>query len=165
LEVGESVEDLVDVQVPVFALGAHPVIEGRGSAQREALQEFTTRKIGGALKLGKQATTFVFGHAQSCTGRRVRHCPGFLECMKVEVERGGEIQAEGVTLDEEMRSSIGSSALIQQLAQMEQANTQGCPAMPRVTLWPELFGEGLARINAAFHCQIDKQGQFLARGE
>jgi hypothetical protein len=32
LEVREPVEDLVDMQVPVLALGAYPVVEGRGIA-------------------------------------------------------------------------------------------------------------------------------------
>ena len=40
-----------------------------------------------------------------------------------------------------------------------------CPAMPRVRIWPELLGERLAQMDAAFYCQIDEQREFLARGE
>ena len=50
LQVGEPVEDLIGVQVPVFALEAQPVVESRGIAQREALQERSTREADRALE-------------------------------------------------------------------------------------------------------------------
>ncbi len=82
--------------------------------------------------------------------------------MEVKLDSGGEIQTEGVVLDEEMRHRNDASALTQQVMQ---AKTQGCPAMHRVTLRPELFGEGLAQMDAAFHRQVDEEREFLARGE
>jgi hypothetical protein len=39
LHLGEAVEDLTRAQVPVLALEPNPIVEGRGIAQREALQE------------------------------------------------------------------------------------------------------------------------------
>jgi hypothetical protein len=84
--------------------------------------------------------------------------------MEVEFNTGGEIQAEGVASDEQMRESMNASALKEQMAQVEQGNAQGCPTMPRVTLRPELFGEGLAQMDAAFHRQIDEQRKLLERG-
>src|SRR2546430_7198995 len=54
LEPGEPVEDLVDTQVPVLALEPHPVVEGRGIAQREAFQELTASEAGHPLELAKQ---------------------------------------------------------------------------------------------------------------
>jgi hypothetical protein len=83
--------------------------------------------------------------------------------MQIEFDRGGEIQAEGVALDEKVRHRI--SALTQQMTQMEQSNTKGGPSMPRVPFWPELLGEVLAQMDATLHRQVDQQRQFLARGE
>jgi hypothetical protein len=51
------------------------------------------------------------------------------------------------------------------MTQLEQGNAKGCPAMARVPFWPELLREFLARMHAAFHRQIDKEREFLARGE
>ena len=64
--------------------------------------------------------------------------------MEVKFESGGGIQAESVTLDEEVRYRRDIGALIKQMTQVQQGNAQGCPAMPRVPFWPELFREGLA---------------------
>jgi hypothetical protein len=86
----------------------------------------------------------LFWHGQRGVGRRTRRGPGFEEDIEVEVESGGEIQAESVTLDEEVRYRRNIGALKEQMTQMEQGNAQGCPAMPRVPFWPELFREGLA---------------------
>ena len=85
--------------------------------------------------------------------------------MEVEFESGGEIQTEGVAFDEEVRDRRNVGALTQHMTQMEQGNTKGCPAMPCVPFWPELLGEVLARMDAAFHRQIDEEREFLARGE
>ncbi len=85
--------------------------------------------------------------------------------MQVEFNTGGEVQAEGIVCDEQMRGSMNASALTQQMAQVEQAHAQRCPAMHRVTLRPELLGEGLTQMDAAFHRQVDEQREFLARGE
>src|SRR2546430_13674441 len=68
LYLGEVVEDLTRAQVPVLALEPHPVVEGRGIAQREALQELTTREADRTLELGKQATMCVFRHGQRRVG-------------------------------------------------------------------------------------------------
>jgi hypothetical protein len=51
------------------------------------------------------------------------------------------------------------------MTQMEQGNAKCCPAMLRVTFWPEQLGEGFAQMDAAFYCQIDEEREFLARGE
>jgi hypothetical protein len=88
-----------------------------------------------------------------------------VEGLEVEFDSGGEIKTEGVACDEEVRHRINTSALAQQMTQMEQGNAKGCPAMPRVPFWPELLGEFLAHMEAAFHCQIDEEREFLARGE
>ncbi len=85
--------------------------------------------------------------------------------MEVEFDSGGEIQAEGVALDEEVRYRRNIGALAQQMTQVEHGKAQGCPAMPRVRIWPELLGEVLAQMDAAFYCQIDEEREFLARGE
>jgi hypothetical protein len=69
------------------------------------------------------------------------------------------------SLDEEVRRRINASALAQQMTQVEHGKAQGCPAMPRVRIWPELLGEVLAQMDAAFHRQIDEEREFLARGE
>jgi hypothetical protein len=53
----------------------------------------------------------------------------------------------------------------QQMTEMEQGNAQGCAAMPRVTFWPELLGEVLTQMDAAFYRQIDEEREFLACGE
>jgi hypothetical protein len=82
--------------------------------------------------------------------------------MQVEFESGGEIQAKGVALDEQVRYRRNFSALTQQMTQVEQCNAQGCPAMLRVPFWSELHGEGFARIDAAFHRQIDEEREYLA---
>src|SRR5437588_11646478 len=104
-------------------------------------------------------------HGQRRVGRRTRRRAGFEEDMEVEFESGGEIQAEGVVFDEEVRYRKNIGTLTQHLTQMEQGNAQGCPAMPRVPFWPELLGEFLARMDATFHRQIDEEREFLARGE
>jgi hypothetical protein len=83
----------------------------------------------------------LFWHGQRGVSRRTRRHASFEEDIEVEVESGGEIQSEGVTLDEEMRYRRNIGALIKQ---MEQGNAEGCPAMPRVPFWPELFREVLA---------------------
>src|SRR3989440_7214758 len=62
LQVGEAVEDLTRAQVPVLALEPHPIVEGRGIAQREALQELTTREAGRTLEPGKQAAMRLLRH-------------------------------------------------------------------------------------------------------
>src|SRR6266705_2431617 len=165
LHLGEVVEDLTRAQVPVLALEAHPVVEGRGIAEREALQELASREAGRALELGQQSATRNFRHGQRCAGRSTRRRASFEEDMEVEFESGGELKTEGVVLDEEVRDRRNTGALTQQMTQMEQSNAQGCPAMPRVPFWPELLGELLARMDAAFHRQVDQQRQFLARGE
>ena len=85
--------------------------------------------------------------------------------MEVEVKHGGDIKAEGIACDEEVRERRSISILTQQVTQMEQGDTQGCPAMPRVPFWPELLGEVLARLHSAFHRQIEKERLFFARGE
>src|SRR5579864_4451263 len=135
LQMGELVEDLTRAQVPVLALEPSPVVEGRGIAQREALQELTTREAGRTLELGKQDAMRLFWHGQRRASRRTRQRPGLVEGMQVEFDSGGEIQAEGVAFDEEVRHRI--NALTQQMTQMEQGNAQGCSALPRVPFWPE----------------------------
>ena len=84
----------------------------------------------------------LFRHGQRGVGRRTRRRASFEE--DIEVESRGEIQTEGVTLDEEVRYRRNIGALKEQMTQMEQGNAQGCPAMLRVPFWPELFREGLA---------------------
>src|SRR5260221_8309389 len=165
LHLGEAVEDLTRAQVPVLALEAHPIVEGRGIAQREAVQELATREADRALESGKQGAMRLFWHGQRRVARRTRQRASFEEDMEVELDSGGEIQAEGVALDEEVRHRINASALAQQITQVEHSNAQGCPAMPRVRIWPELLGEVLAQMDAAFYCQVDEQREFLARGE
>src|SRR5437763_7557634 len=81
LHLGEAVEDLTRAQVPVFALEPNPVVEGWGIAQREALQELPSREAGRTLELGEQSATCDFRHGQSCTSRRTRRHPGFVEGM------------------------------------------------------------------------------------
>jgi hypothetical protein len=51
------------------------------------------------------------------------------------------------------------------MAQMEQGDAKGCPAMHRVTFWPEQLGEVFAQMDAAFYCQIDEKREFLTCGE
>src|SRR5947209_20617797 len=165
LHLGEPVEDLTRAQVPVLALEPNPVVEGRGIAERETLQELATREAGRALELGKQSATRDFRHGQSCASRCTRRHASFQEDMEVEFDSGGEIQAEGVVFDEEVRYRKNTGTLTQHVTQMEQGDAQGCPAMPRVPFWPELLGEFLARMDAAFHRQIDEEREFLARGE
>src|SRR3989440_5964023 len=165
LHLGEAVEDLTRAQVPVLALEADPVVEGRGIAEHEALQELASREAGRALELGEQSATRDFRHGQRCASRRTRRRASFEEDMQVEVDRGGEVKAEGVTFDDEVRYRRSTGALAQHVTQMEQGNAQGCAAMPRVPFWPELLGEVLARMDAAFHRQIEEQREFLARGE
>ena len=75
------------------------------------------------------------------------------------------MQAEVCALDEEVRESTLVCALTEQMAQVEQANAQGCPAMHRITFWPELFGEVFAQMDTGLHRQIDEQCEFLARGK
>src|SRR5258706_12392626 len=165
LHLGEAVEDLTRAQMPVLALEPNPIVEGRGIAEREALQELATREADRALEPGKQDAMRLFRHGQSRVGRRTRQRASFEEDMEVEFDSGGEIKTEGVVFDKEMRRMINTGALTQHVTQMEQGNAQGCPAMPRVPFWPELFGEFLARMDAAFHRQIDEKREFLARGE
>jgi hypothetical protein len=85
--------------------------------------------------------------------------------MEVEFESGGGIKSEGVAFDEEVRYRKNIGALTQHVAQMEQANAQSCPAMLRIPFWPQLLGEVLAQMDAAFHRQIDEEREFLACGE
>src|SRR6266851_5679615 len=146
LHLGEAVEDLTRAQVPVLALEPDPVVESRGIAEREALQELATREAGRALELGKQGAMRLFRHGQRRVGRRTRRGSGFEE-------------------DEEVRYRKNIGALTQHVTQMEQGDAQGCAAMPRVPFWPELLGEFLARMDAAFHRQIDEEREFLARRE
>src|SRR5436190_17074892 len=120
LELGEPVEDLVDAQVPVLALEAHPVVESRGIAQREALQELTTRETDRLLELAKQAVMHVLWHGQRRASRGTREPPGLMEGTQVEFDIGGEIKTEGIACDEEVRRSI-----TQQMTEMEQGNAQG----------------------------------------
>src|SRR6266568_187480 len=74
LQLGEAVVDLTRAQVPVFALEAHPVVEGRGVAQREALQELATGEAGRAFELGKQAAMRLFWHGQIDEEREFLAC-------------------------------------------------------------------------------------------
>src|SRR5947209_1694393 len=108
LHLGEAVEDLIDTQVPVLALEPHPIVEGRGIAEREAFQELASREAGRALEPGKQAAMLLFRHGQHRVSRRTRRGPGFEEGMEVEFDSGGEIQAEGVAFDEEVRYRINA---------------------------------------------------------
>jgi hypothetical protein len=85
--------------------------------------------------------------------------------MEVEVESGGEIQAKGVACDEEVRVRITALVLTEQMTKMKQGNAQGCPTMHRILIWPEQLREFLARMDTVFYCQIDKECEFLARGE
>jgi hypothetical protein len=85
--------------------------------------------------------------------------------MEVEVDSGGEIQAEGVAFDEEVRHRINTSALTEHVTEMVEGNAQGCSTMYRVTFWPELFGAFLTQMDAAFYRQIDEEREFLARRE
>src|SRR5579859_311724 len=104
----------------------------------------------------------VFWYGQNCAFRRMCQCPGLMESMEVEAECRSKIQAEGVAFDEEVRHGSNVSILAQQVTEMEQGNAQGCPTMHRVTFWPELFGEFLAQMDAAFYRQIDEERKFLA---
>src|SRR5579884_609771 len=99
------------------------------------------------------------------TPRAAVTSPGCVEGMQVEVDIGGEIQAEGVASDEQVWSRISPSVLTQQMTQMEQANAQGCSAMQGVPFWPEQLGEVLAQMEAAFHPQVEQEREFLARGD
>jgi len=85
--------------------------------------------------------------------------------MQVEFDIGGEIQAEGIACDEEMRHTINSGILPQQMTQMEQGNAQSRSPMYRVPFWPKQFGEVLAQMEVAFHRQIEEEREFLACGE
>jgi hypothetical protein len=85
--------------------------------------------------------------------------------MEVELGNGSEIQAKGIACDEEVRGRRNITILAQHVTQMEQANAEGCPAMLGIPLWPELLGEASARMDTAFHCQIDEEREFLACGE
>src|SRR5207253_8737675 len=62
LHLGEAVEDLTRAQVPVLALEPHPVVEGRGIAERETLQELAMREAGRTLEPGKQVAMRLFRH-------------------------------------------------------------------------------------------------------
>ncbi|HEU5379747.1 MAG TPA: hypothetical protein VFV38_30350 [Ktedonobacteraceae bacterium] len=115
------------------------------------------------LELGAQAALFVFWHGQIHAKQGVRGCPGFMEGLQVHVERGSEIQAEGVACDEEVRRRI--TVLAQDVAEMEQSRAQGCAAMHRVLIGPELFREFLTRLDAVFDRQVDEEREFLARRE
>src|SRR2546421_4463578 len=120
-------------------------------------------EAGRTLEMDKQGAVRIFRHGERRASRRACQRPGFVEGMQIEFDRGGEIQAEGVACDEEVRHNV--SALTQQMTQMEQGNAQSCSAMHRITFWPELFGEFLAQMDAAFHRQIEEKREFLACGE
>ena len=107
----------------------------------------------------------ILWHGQCRASRGTREPPGLVEGLQVEFDIGGEIKTEGIACDEEVRRRINTSTLTQQMTQLEQGKTKGCPAMPRVTFWPEQLGEGFAQMDAAFYCQIDEQREFLACGE
>src|SRR5260370_6883369 len=70
LHLGEAVEGLTRAQVPVLALEPHPIVEGRGIAEREALQEFATREADRAVGSGKRGARRLFWHAKSPTAAR-----------------------------------------------------------------------------------------------
>ncbi len=72
LEEREPVEDLIDVQVPVCALRAYPVVEVRRITQRKALQELAAREAGCALEPGELAAPFAFWQVRSCVSWRAR---------------------------------------------------------------------------------------------
>src|SRR6202011_5055275 len=92
LHLGEAVEDLTRAQVPVLALEAHPVVEGRGITEHEALQELASREAGRTLELGEQSATRDFRHGQRCAGQCTRRRASFEEDMEVEIDRGSEIK-------------------------------------------------------------------------
>src|SRR5207237_7820499 len=92
LHLGKAVEDLTRAQVPVLALEPHPIVEGRGIAQRETLQELATREADRALEPGKQVAMRPFRHGQRRVGRCTLRRASFEEDMEVEFDSGGEIQ-------------------------------------------------------------------------
>src|SRR5260370_36824192 len=95
LQLGETVEDLTRAQVPVLALEPNPIVEGRGIAQREALQELATREADRALESGKQGAMRLLRHSQRRVGRRTRRLASVEDEMEGEFASGAEIRAEG----------------------------------------------------------------------
>ena len=122
-----------------------------GAARVYPWQELTASEAGHPLELAKQAAMRVLWHGRCRVSRGMRKCPGLMEGTQVEVDIGGEIKTEGLACDEEVRHRINTSTLTQQMTQMEQGSAQGCPAMQRVTFWPEQLGEDFAQMDAAFH--------------
>src|SRR5260370_28759442 len=103
LQLGETVEDLTRAQVPVLALEPNPIVEGRGIAQREALQELATREANRALESGKQGAMRLLRHGQRRVGRRTLRRARLQQEMEVELDSGGENQAEGVLMSGDVR--------------------------------------------------------------
>ena len=79
--------------------------------------------------------------------------------MEVEVESGGEIQAEGVAFDKEVRHSINASALTEHVTEMEQAMRRAArPSSPSPLA--RTVRRVFAQRTAAFNRQIDEECEF-----
>src|SRR5579864_6989635 len=113
--------------MPVLALGPNPIVKGRSIAEREALQELASREAARALELGQQVVMRLFRHGQSRVSRLTRQCPSFMESMEVQMDSGGEIKAEGIAFDEEVRCRKNIGILTQHVTEMVQGDAQRCP--------------------------------------
>src|SRR5438128_1013339 len=71
--------------------------------------------------------------------------------MKVEIKIGGEVEAEGFPLDEQVHSTLELTAFVEGLAQQGQRTAKRHATMFLVALRPEQRGEFLAGVQAFFH--------------
>jgi hypothetical protein len=139
-----------------------PVVEELRVAQREAGQERAAYQAGRLFELLEQLFARLPG--ELCDPAPYQLAGSFDEAQ-VQHERTVLFDAEQIALDAQVSPFARFMRALKEPAQLEQGRPQGCTPVHSVQLWPERFGEGFARVQAAFYSQVDQQGQRLARGE
>ncbi len=160
---GEPLAEQLHAHLPLLPLLLDPLIKRSVLAQPEAVEERSAHQGQGLLHLGDQGGALLLrrgrGEALGCCGGLVHH-------RQVQLERCLRVQADELTLTEQVgvlsRSGVGVG---EQAAQQGKGVAQGRARSMGLAVRPQQGGQFATGMHAAFDRQVDQQAQRLAQGK
>jgi len=159
----QAVEDRFHPLPPGLAPEAHPVVELEGVGQREPFEELAPPGVHGPLEVGHGAPPHL-GRKLLCAGKGMGKLGGGWEALQIQLEIRGEVERDGVALEDEMGFLGGPR---ERGAQPGRGAGQGGPAGGLVAVGPEEGRQLVSGMGAAFDQRVgeDREGFAGREGE
>jgi hypothetical protein len=160
---GEPIAEQQQAHLPLLLLLLDPLVKRSVLAQPEAVQERPTHQGERVLHLGDQGGALILS---GWCGEPLGLVPGALHHVQVQVAGSPRVQAEQLTLTEQM-AVLGwrSGRHGEQVTQQGKGVAQGLTSDLGLTVRPQERGQFAARLHAPLDRQVEQQGLRLAQGK